>query len=83
MDDHRVRISPRAALVLLLSALTAGGAAWLTYLAERSVPRAVLAGFVALAGALVFFDRIVGPAPAGDRPSVDSDRPRTAETPDS
>lgn len=51
----------RAAVVLLLAALTAIGAGLLTYFARRSIPEALLAAGAAGGAAIGVFNRLIAP----------------------
>jgi drug/metabolite transporter (DMT)-like permease len=50
----------RSAIVLLLGVLTGIGAGVLTYLAQRSLPAAVLAVGAAFGAGVLFFHTIIG-----------------------
>ena len=52
-------LNVRAALILFLAIVTAGLAAALSYLADRSGPSAGLVGASAFGAAVVFFNKII------------------------
>lgn len=54
-------LTVRAALIFFLAAATGAAAGGLTFLGLRSLPHAALVGSGAFAGAVVFFNKIIGP----------------------
>ena len=53
-------ISTRSALIMALALLAAVGSGVLTYLADHSVPAAIMTGGGAWAASVVFFNAIIG-----------------------
>ncbi|HEX8093033.1 hypothetical protein [Jatrophihabitans sp.] len=54
-------ISPRSALIILLAVLVAATAGGLTFLADRSVPAALLASGSAFAATLILANTLISP----------------------
>ncbi|CAL9629025.1 hypothetical protein G3260_006198 [Streptomyces albus] len=65
MEPHL--LTARSALVLLLALLTGVGAAVLAVWAGSGLPQSLLCGAGSTGLAVGFFDRLVGPDPAGPR----------------
>lgn len=59
-QPHGPLLGLRAAIILLLGALVALGAGVLTVMAGGTRPQAVLAGGAAFAGAVLFFNSLIG-----------------------
>ncbi|MGG2464114.1 hypothetical protein ACO0M4_30805 [Streptomyces sp. RGM 3693] len=70
----RSLVSVRAALVLLLAALTGVGAGMLSVLAGNGVVAGVLSGLAAAGGAVPVFNQAIAPDAAAGRPVVRKER---------
>lgn len=66
----RSLVSVRAALVLLLAALTGVGAGLLSVLAGNALAGGVLAAFITAGGAVPVFNQMIAPDPTRSRPAV-------------